>query len=978
MVIRKGVMIKTVTRPSGVVSGKLIPIFIVLMIFFSAVSAEPPPGSPEVENSVCDTNSTPGGICDDYDSSLDQTSGDHWSKISVILQMESAEQISIEVFIALHELARDQLGLQQIDLGGDSTEQDGIPADHIRNFFDEQTGNGETVSERMFSQVDEMVMNVLGENFQSIGLPVTNTVSDVPRTLDEDITCTADASSDSADEVLERENNPFHPPICIRSALSVTINASSIGMDDTRGDLDRTLIGLLVMGAKVDLVFDLVVEAGQSMEMSLIPPEYSESFISRQGTSLATRSTLEGLTQRFAVVNMDRTNHIDTSGPSSLSLDTSIQHLQDDTETVDLTSTELPGVSIELIVDAKDTNRARFGLDISLYHLDASTLEAWSVDLDQDGVEMPWITADGFRLLDEETDIGLERLLDGLPMEKISESLSDILGNQIELGNPFFTPSTETGGLQFLHTENTGCEEEAANRYCLSGPIAMNNTYPILISAISNPTPVELSDTFQRLVENSDLDIPEIDLSTFTDEDLARIMSVTSIDISHDLSWLEEGLTETIPDSELGVKIELPSWIASGTGEPGVLELGFEEDGVDQELSLIGTRPFDWEHPICMESTDCNDDSWDLLCKSYHSTCISSTLALEIEKIAFKELSSSVIMDFKLDFTIDIYRVDSDLGIDGLDTSPIPSDLIRHVISMGDKIEGGILDGTGLGRIDSPFPDDNHPLDLDISNEGMEELADEMTDRIKLQMIEFSNMQHDYVQIVEIGEYKPKFDLAGTPVKVDIEPSNPIQSPYLSDLDPFQVGVSVTNAQMRVSLIEDSLSMRVSEQNLFRAALRSAAISMSPEVGRSGIGPFSISMGITPIDEDTEFGELRPVLIEEIKFPEGIKILEFESELSRGRVIEDGGHQTLIYLTPVYDCVGVDDQDPCQVGSDTITLSVEIGWQIIFREASPYILGILSLIGLMVWRKWRKGIINRRVNANKLEDATMEWVESLN
>ena len=40
-------------------------------------------------------------------------------------------------------------------------------------------------------------------------------------------------------------------------------------------------------------------------------------------------------------------------------------------------------------------------------------------------------------------------------------------------------------------------------------------------------------------------------------------------------------------------------------------------------------------------------------------------------------------------------------------------------------------------------------------------------------------------------------------------------------------------------------------------------------------------MGITPIDEDTEFGELRPVLIEEIKFPEGINILEFESELSR-------------------------------------------------------------------------------------------------
>ena len=43
MVTRKGVMIKTVTRPSRVVSGKLIPIFMVFMISFSVVSADPLP-----------------------------------------------------------------------------------------------------------------------------------------------------------------------------------------------------------------------------------------------------------------------------------------------------------------------------------------------------------------------------------------------------------------------------------------------------------------------------------------------------------------------------------------------------------------------------------------------------------------------------------------------------------------------------------------------------------------------------------------------------------------------------------------------------------------------------------------------------------------------------------------------------------------------------------------------------------------------
>ena len=92
---------------------------------------------------------------------MDQTSGDHWSKISVILKMESADQISIEVFIALHELARDQLGLQQIDLGGIRTNKmEYWPITSGTSSMNKQAMA--TVSERMFSQ-DEMVMNVLGK-----------------------------------------------------------------------------------------------------------------------------------------------------------------------------------------------------------------------------------------------------------------------------------------------------------------------------------------------------------------------------------------------------------------------------------------------------------------------------------------------------------------------------------------------------------------------------------------------------------------------------------------------------------------------------------------------------------------------------------------------------------------------------------------------------------------------------------------------
>ena len=213
----------------GNMGGKITSIMLITTLLIPIASAAPPPGSPEVENTICDTNSTPGGICDDYRSSLDPTIGDHWSQITVLLTMESASEITIEVFMSLHELSRIDLGLQQLELGGDSTDQDGIPADFIRNFFNEQTSSGETVSERMFSQVDDMVLNALGDNFQSIGIPVTNTVSTIPRITTDDLACSADSSVDSVDEEETRVNDPFWPPICVRSALAVTINSTSIG-----------------------------------------------------------------------------------------------------------------------------------------------------------------------------------------------------------------------------------------------------------------------------------------------------------------------------------------------------------------------------------------------------------------------------------------------------------------------------------------------------------------------------------------------------------------------------------------------------------------------------------------------------------------------------------------------------------------------------------------------------------------------------
>ena len=970
-------MIKTVTPLNSTVGVKLTSVFLVAIMAISTVSADPPPGSPEVQNSICDTNATPGGICDDYDSNLDATIGPDWSQIAVQLSMESASEIEIEIFVAMHELSRTQLGLQELDLEGDSDPGDGIPADHIRNFFDEETADGRIVSERVFDEVDRMVANVLGENFESIGQPVTNTVSLVPRTLSPNLQCTADSSIDSADEDELRDNDPFWPPVCVRSALSVTINASSIGMDETRGNLDRTLVGLLIMGASVDLEFDLLVEPGQSLEMSLIPPQYAEATSARQGTFIVNRDISDVRTQRFAVIDEDRVGESPLQPASPLTLDATIRHLPDETPTVDLSQTDESGLSINLVVDAVDTSRARFGLEIALHHLDASTLEAWSVDIEQDGVDVPWVTADGLRLLDEETDVGLNQVLNGIPMDEISTSLSEVLGNDIQLETPFFSQTNETGGLDFIHTPGSTCSETSPSRYCLAGPNSMGTTYPILISAYSNPAPIELSKTFARLLENSGMDIAQIDISAFTDEDLARMMSVLSVDLSHDVGWIAGSLPDILPDSDLQIRIDLPSWVRSTSGNPSNLILDVSnEDGIEQ-ISVEGTRQFDWRHAICMNSTLCTDDSQDVICKSSQSTCVAATVDFSIESISIRELSSSAVVEFDLYFTLDIYRIDVDFGIEGVDISPMPSDLMRHVVSVGDRVEGGILNGTEFKRIEPPFSNQNQPLDLDISNEGLQELAEEMTTRIRLKMIALGEEEGSEIELGTLGSVTPIIDLSGAPLSLSVDRFESLESPEMSDKEPLRIGGSMSDAQVRISLNDDELGIRVAKQTAFETFISTIRNSMSPDISMDGIGPFSGAVNVVPLDEETEYGTIRPVVIERITLPSSMEVLRFESSMQRAFIERSGEHTTLVYLTPVFDCEDAEEEPPCETKKDTVELSIMISWSLVLREALPYLIGISVILGLLIWRRRVKRIMKRRKKADALEKATMEWIDSV-
>ena len=121
-------------------------------------------------------------------------------------------------------------------------------------------------------------------------------------------------------------------------------------------------------------------------------------------------------------------------------------------------------------------------------------------------------------------------------------------------------------------------------------------------------------------------------------------------------------------------------------------------------LGISGSRPYDWQHAICLESgrggvsdpTECTDDSEDLICGSQQETCVSMDIDLEIERMAIRETKSAIEFEFTAEVTLEIYRLGVNLEEENMEISPIPADIIRRIIAIGDRRSGGLLEGSDL------------------------------------------------------------------------------------------------------------------------------------------------------------------------------------------------------------------------------------------------------------------------------------------
>jgi len=942
---------------------------LVLLLLAQSVAAAPSPGDPEVANDICSTWQTADGICDDYDSTLDLTPSDSWVEGRVAMVMESASTIEMTIELAVRELPREDLGLLDLDLEGDSNPADGIPADYIRNYRD-LVRDGSSVEDAMLEEVEEIILAIVEENFPDSTIGPVQTTSEISFFSRADAQCTYDPNIDSIDEEDGRANDPFNPPICLRSTLELNINPANIGMNPETGDVDRMMEGLMMMGGEVQSNFSTIATAGQYLEYTMIPPDFaSVSQVTLPGERF--RLGLQTWGSRIAVDNLAGSAQ---APPLTLDLATTL----DDGRGAP--SHSAPELRLELVVDARDRMNSRIDLVIAIHHLSAETIADWGLELETSTIDLDMVTADGIRMFDAELDSDVAALVRELPIDDLSGTFAEALGVELMFQPPSFAPANDEGGLMFQHRPGETCDENLAYRYCLDGlgwnNSGMSGAHPIVLQTTSMPSQMQVSSIVARLLQHAEGDISTLDLSILTDEDLAAMMSVLQMDLEFDVSYLQDLLPADFPSADISMIVHLPEWLDSTHSDPDSLVfMAPHEGGSTHSVGIAGSRPFDWQHAICLESgrgiagaaSECTDSSEDLICGSNQKTCVSLDVEVEIERLALRETRAAVEFEFSAEVTLELYRLGLKLDEENIEVSPIPSDLIRRLVAVGDRRDGGLLGGS---EQKATIPLTSGDYDMEISNEGLQALAEKLIDEVEAG---FDEIEQIGAQDIIIGSrtYSSDLDIEAVPFTLDIEHQNMPLNMEASDSEPVKVSISIDSASLTIALIGDEVRVNLApatiQANPLAGALADLGLVFS-DYGISAEGAIFHSI-VPPIMEHTTWGTIRSSARLSITMPDSIRLTMFESDQGLGEIREQDGKQVLVYRTPV--CPTADSWSQCYREHDTIRWSAEVSYGLIIGEAIPYIFVLAVFLGLAVSR-WKRHRDRRKAASKDAEQAIEE------
>ena len=919
------------------------------LIFIFAISLLAPLASATGMQS-CQLN---GGTCDTWDKADDGTENQpDWIEGVYEFDLIDTSTIEMKMTWALREYNRSVLGvIPGVDAALTAegmSDEDGAPADLIRNYFDTPTGAGtQTVKDKLILEVNDTIEELLSSGFGTVNYIDSNYVnlienSGVPTT------CSDDPDADTASEA-GLIDNVFDPPICFSVNASVSLSTSTFnlaGVDPLT--LDRVYKGMLVMGSDITSSFDLFSEPGHNSVFVINPPDFATvKSVDSTGIQVIKSGPPSYMAAQWGIDNLDA-----PIGGERISQEVSVEiGYRNSTQTSSVAiAPDETGITLRVTLDLSNEDAAYVDIVAGINHIDASTMSEWGIQLVDvtENAEIPWVTSDGIRLAYQNDLVQLDSFTSNFPMDLIADAIEGAVPGvgDITLSNPSWVSNSANvgipgpaGGLNYTHPS---CPEilppGTQVYYCIEGSNAMDGTHPVYLRSSSSTFELRLLDLLKQEIDDS-----TGILDAIQESDLERLLdSGLTIETEFGQDLLQGMIPEDLPPTELTLELILPPWLSSATGDGSIVLVERSNGPDDLGISISNPSAYDPRHAIL----DSNDE---VICSADEAdwSCVDLDVELDISDLNFNEWGPSIDLTASFSATVDVYRIKipdeilNELKSDNTSISleVIPSDLLRLGFDIASRVADPPSDTIDLG--------DGEELEFNFTTEGFEEMVgkigQELTDRI-----------HEKADEASAKEERVEIDLSGIQIITSLEnlggigtsigDETPIRMSIRIPEFTFEAGVTngwngIIDGEPTVGVVTALQSPIIDAARVFENLFTNLGVNFL-SMGGSGITldnngePINLEFESTDIElnEETE-SDLRGDFT--FTMPDGIVLDDFQTANGWEKVDEvDGRQQITLSLESI-------------MAGEEISFSVKVSWWYILSQIWIYPTIILSLI---VWR----------------------------
>jgi len=943
--------------------------FLLILTPIASISVYADPGSPEVQNNTCSTWNSTSGICDDYNFADDATPSQEWIEGNYHISMANTTVMQLTLEWAVHEVNRSSIKLEDLPLGNSSDAAlDGIPADYVRNYLDHLTPWGITVREALRVEVTDTVTGLINNGFGQTSNAQTAYTNSI-NLGGTQVQCTSDPDEDSADEVAGLPNDAYNPPICLRTTLDVVIDPEQIGMGDADFDIERAYQGLLTMGATVRTDMNLTALPGHFSIFQFMPPNYATiADIGASGQTITENTG--GFDYDYGSWTLDHLAAANGADWLNLSTSVTMARRATITQAVDLDLENDLGISLEVNIDATDELATTMTMTLSIHHLAADSLSDWGWTFVDERVNIPWVTADGLRLAHHTGLANLSEFADLIPVDAANEVLANNSPTNVTISEFTFLPADESGGLDFQHIPGITCGESIASPWCIQGSSAMNGTWPIYLGASTDVFELNIIELAEKLADDADIDTQGFNISLLTDTDIHSLLNAVAVSGTLDTSVLTSWISQDLPLGEVTVNIILPTWISSTEGDSRVVTIQ-HLTGVSSNVTLgvTGAQPYDWKHPICSSLGPCAQNSEDRICSRESRTCIAVNVNIDFTELEIHEWDKSIQLRGTSSAEVLIYRIAvpsyAIADIDEIEIEAIPSDLIRRILDIGERMDGGLAGGID-DNLSVPLWGTEHAFE--ISRSGLDGFTDSLLGAVQ------QELDIAIADIESVNQDEVPVDISISSVTLDawVDGLELFPGTLMDDRRPIRIMIETSQIVIDVAYTGEGMPNLQGGANAAGNAAFSFAAAMQPQ------SPFAAETGLTGIEipgkgEVIEFdipapasefdGEVfSPTVTIVATFPRGLGFSHFDSSLDRATLTEQSGRQTLVYRVPVCEESTLEE---CESQTDHISFTMVVGVDYFIGELAPYILGAAALLLLLIMLRLRR----RRRKAEMLHSA---------